>query len=75
MYTRVEFTGLAVQHKAVNLGQVHYTSFIINQDYTISAFQGFPDFAAPKYVSDALAAATSSTENCLLNQYTRSFVS
>lgn len=36
--------------------------------------QGFPDFAAPDYVTKALAEATSG-ENVLLNQYTRGFVS
>ena len=36
--------------------------------------QGFPDFAAPQHVSDALIQATKS-ENVSLNQYTRGFVS
>jgi kynurenine--oxoglutarate transaminase/cysteine-S-conjugate beta-lyase/glutamine--phenylpyruvate transaminase len=36
--------------------------------------QGFPDFAAPPHVSQALAEATLSS-NVLLNQYTRGFVS
>lgn len=34
--------------------------------------QGFPDFACPEYVSDALAAAATD-KNPLLNQYTRGF--
>ena len=37
--------------------------------------QGFPDFAAPDNVRKALAAATTSESNVLLNQYTRGFVS
>lgn len=36
--------------------------------------QGFPDFHAPENVIKALVAATSS-DNPLLNQYTRGFVS
>lgn len=36
--------------------------------------QGFPDFAAPAHVTQALADATLSP-NVLLNQYTRGFVS
>jgi len=36
--------------------------------------QGFPDFAAPDYVTKALAEVTTG-ENVLLNQYTRGFVS
>lgn len=40
----------------------------------INLGQGFPDYAAPAHVTQALADATLS-ENVLLNQYTRSFVS
>jgi kynurenine--oxoglutarate transaminase/cysteine-S-conjugate beta-lyase/glutamine--phenylpyruvate transaminase len=36
--------------------------------------QGFPDFAAPDYVTKALADIATG-ENVLLNQYTRGFVS
>lgn len=36
--------------------------------------QGFPDFAAPKYVTEALAQVAQS-DNVLLHQYTRGFVS
>lgn len=36
--------------------------------------QGFPDFYAPENITKALAAATTS-DNPLLNQYTRGFVS
>lgn len=36
--------------------------------------QGFPDFAAPDYVTKALA-ETAVGSNVLLNQYTRGFVS
>lgn len=36
--------------------------------------QGFPDFYAPENITKALAAATAS-DNPLLNQYTRGFVS
>lgn len=36
--------------------------------------QGFPDDAAPEYVTDALA-AIAKDENPLLQQYTRGFVS
>ena len=36
--------------------------------------QGFPDFYAPENVTKALAAAATS-DNPLLNQYTRGFVS
>ena len=36
--------------------------------------QGFPDFYAPENVTKALAAATTS-DNPLMNQYTRGFVS
>jgi len=36
--------------------------------------QGFPDFAAPDYVTKALSEVASG-ENVLLNQYTRGFVS
>jgi hypothetical protein len=36
--------------------------------------QGFPDFAAPGHVTQALADAATS-QNVLLNQYTRGFVS
>lgn len=36
--------------------------------------QGYADFPAPQYITDALAATTTSP-NCLLNQYTRVFVS
>lgn len=36
--------------------------------------QGFPDFAAPEYVTKALAEATTGS-NVLINQYTRGFVS
>jgi aspartate/methionine/tyrosine aminotransferase len=36
--------------------------------------QGFPDFAAPDYVTKALAEVATG-ENVLLNQYTRGFVS
>lgn len=35
--------------------------------------QGFPDFAAPEYVTKALRDVASS-ENVLLHQYTRGFV-
>lgn len=35
--------------------------------------QGFPDFAAPDYVRKALAEASTSETNVLLNQYTRGF--
>lgn len=35
--------------------------------------QGFPDFAAPKYVTDALGQVAQS-DNLLLHQYTRGFV-
>ena len=35
--------------------------------------QGFPDFAAPKHVTDALAEVAKS-ENILLHQYTRGYV-
>lgn len=34
--------------------------------------QGFPDYPQPKYITDGLAVAATS-ENCLLNQYTRGF--
>lgn len=36
--------------------------------------QGFPDFAAPEYVTKALSEVATG-ENVLLNQYTRGFVS
>jgi hypothetical protein len=36
--------------------------------------QGFPDFAAPDYVTKALSEVATG-ENVLLNQYTRGFVS
>lgn len=36
--------------------------------------QGFSDYPVPKYITDALA-ATANSPNCLLNQYTRGFVS
>lgn len=36
--------------------------------------QGFTDYPVPKYITDALA-ATANSPNCLLNQYTRGFVS
>lgn len=36
--------------------------------------QGFTDYPVPKYITDALA-ATANSSNCLLNQYTRGFVS
>jgi kynurenine--oxoglutarate transaminase/cysteine-S-conjugate beta-lyase/glutamine--phenylpyruvate transaminase len=36
--------------------------------------QGFPDFAAPDYVTKSLSAIATG-ENVLLNQYTRGFVS
>lgn len=36
--------------------------------------QGFPDYYAPKNVTDALA-ATANSDNPLLQQYTRGFVS
>lgn len=36
--------------------------------------QGFADYPVPKYITDALA-ATANNPNCLLNQYTRGFVS
>lgn len=36
--------------------------------------QGFPDFAAPKYATDALGEVAKS-DNVLLHQYTRGFVS
>lgn len=36
--------------------------------------QGFPDYFAPKNVTDALA-ATANSNNPLLQQYTRGFVS
>jgi aspartate/methionine/tyrosine aminotransferase len=36
--------------------------------------QGFPDFAAPDYVTKALLEVATG-ENVLLNQYTRGFVS
>lgn len=36
--------------------------------------QGFTDYPVPQYITDALA-ATANSSNCLLNQYTRGFVS
>lgn len=36
--------------------------------------QGFADYPVPQYITDALA-ATANSSNCLLNQYTRGFVS
>lgn len=39
----------------------------------INLGQGFPDFAAPEVVTQALAQATTS-DNIFLNQYTRGFV-
>lgn len=36
--------------------------------------QGFTDYPVPQYITDALA-ATANNSNCLLNQYTRGFVS
>lgn len=36
--------------------------------------QGFADYPVPQYITDALA-ATANNPNCLLNQYTRGFVS
>lgn len=36
--------------------------------------KGYSDYAAPKYITDALA-ATANSENPLLNQYARGFVS
>lgn len=36
--------------------------------------QGFTDYPVPQYITDALA-STASSSNCLLNQYTRGFVS
>lgn len=36
--------------------------------------QGFADYPVPKYITDALS-ATANNPNCLLNQYTRGFVS
>jgi hypothetical protein len=36
--------------------------------------QGFPDYPPPKYVTDALAQVANS-DNCLIHQYTRGFVS
>ncbi|XP_031778990.1 kynurenine--oxoglutarate transaminase 3 isoform X2 [Nasonia vitripennis] len=50
----VEYIGLALKYKPLNLGQ------------------GFPDFHAPENVRKALAATTLS-DNPLLNQYTRGF--
>lgn len=49
----VEFTGLAKEYNACNLGQ------------------GFPDYAQPKHITDALAKAAANT---MMNQYTRSYV-
>ncbi|XP_071947856.1 kynurenine--oxoglutarate transaminase 3-like isoform X2 [Antedon mediterranea] len=50
----VEFSALAAETKAVNLGQ------------------GFPDFATPGYMIEALKEATTHA-NPLMNQYTRAF--
>ncbi|XP_011304493.1 kynurenine--oxoglutarate transaminase 3 isoform X2 [Fopius arisanus] len=50
----VEYIGLALEYKPLNLGQ------------------GFPDFHAPEHVTTALA-KTVTSENPLLNQYTRGF--
>lgn len=36
--------------------------------------QGFADYPVPQYITDALA-STANNPNCLLNQYTRGFVS
>lgn len=36
--------------------------------------QGFTDYPVPQYITDALA-STANSPNCLLNQYTRGFVS
>ncbi|XP_033105098.1 kynurenine--oxoglutarate transaminase 1, mitochondrial-like [Anneissia japonica] len=52
----VEFSALAAETKALNLGQ------------------GFPDFAAPGYMTAALKDVVTSS-NPLMNQYTRAFVS
>lgn len=40
----------------------------------INLGQGFTDYPVPQYITDALA-ATANSPNCLLNQYTRGFVS
>ncbi|XP_077986429.1 kynurenine aminotransferase-like [Glandiceps talaboti] len=50
----VEFVGLSLEYKPVNLGQ------------------GFPDFAAPPHVVDALA-KTVTSPNIMMHQYTRGF--
>ncbi|XP_070532690.1 kynurenine aminotransferase-like isoform X2 [Ptychodera flava] len=51
----VEFVGLALEYKPVNLGQ------------------GFPDFAAPPNLVDALVKTISGEENKMMHQYTRGF--
>ncbi|XP_006824274.1 kynurenine aminotransferase-like [Saccoglossus kowalevskii] len=50
----VEFVGLALEYKPVNLGQ------------------GFPDFAAPPHVVDALAKTVTSSDP-MMHQYTRGY--
>lgn len=78
-----EFTALANEHKAVNLGQVRKAPprrpclLAVSQADGRSndaraglAIQGFPNIEAPKFIKDAAAAAV--TGPFYLNQYTRS---
>ena len=44
---------------------------LANKYNPVNLGQGFPDFAAPKHICDALSAAPIDADNVLLNQYTR----
>lgn len=48
---------------------------VLNAKYQpLNLGQGFQDYPVPKYITDALA-STANSSNCLMNQYTRGFVS
>lgn len=48
---------------------------VLNLTYhPLNLGQGFQDYPVPKYITDALA-STANSPNCLMNQYTRGFVS
>lgn len=52
--------------------RVEFTALAVEHK-PVNLGQGFPDFAAPDFVTKALADATMNS-NVLLNQYTRGYV-
>ena len=70
----VEFTQLARDYKATNMGQVSLYVEIKRDSLLKNKFKGFPDYMSNPYLVEKIT-ETVSDPNPLLYQYTRSAVS